>query len=536
MGRTIGIDLGTTNSCMAFVDEQGEANVIINAEGGRTTPSVVARTADGEYLTGASARRQAATNAEDTLFSVKRLMGQRFDERSVQETIARYPFRVERADNGDAWVRLGGESMAPPEVAAMILQKLKADAEQYLGEDVTDAVITVPAYFDDGQRNATKAAGEIAGLNVRRIINEPTAAALAYGMDTAIAQSDQPTSPIHLAVYDLGGGTFDISILRLDSGVVDVVATSGNAFLGGDDFDALIVEHLLDDFRRDTGLDLSNDAAALMRVKEAAETAKRELSTTQTARVNLPYISADQSGPKHLECELSREQLDEWAADLVQATIEPCEQALSDAQLMPGDIDQVALIGGQTRMPLVQEVVRNYFGREPSRGVNPDEVVAVGAALQGGILGGDVEQALLLLDVTSQTLGTSIVGDVFSPIIERNTSIPTSSSENYVTVADNQTEMLIDILQGESRTASENRELGKFRLRGLRAAPAGEASAELTFMLDADGILSARAYDADTGAEAEITLQDAVGLTGSQIEEMTQKAERRRQAELDRAR
>ena len=316
----------------------------------------------------------------------------------------------------------------------MILQKLKSDAEHYLGEDVTDAVITVPAYFDDAQRNATKAAGEIAGLNVRRIINEPTAAALAYGMDTAIAQSDQPAAPMHLAVYDLGGGTFDISILRLDSGVVDVVATSGDAFLGGDDFDALIVEHLLDDFRRDTGIDLAADPAALTRVKEAAETAKRELSTTQTARVNLPYISANQDGPKHLECELTRDQLDDWANDLVQATIEPCERALSDAQLSPSDIDQVALIGGQTRMPLVQEVVRRYFGREPSRSVNPDEVVAVGAALQGGIMGGDVEQALLLLDVTSQTLGTSTIGDVFSPIIERNTSIPTSQSESYVTV------------------------------------------------------------------------------------------------------
>ena len=535
MPRAIGIDLGTTNSCMAFVDEQGDANVIINAEGGRTTPSVVARTADREYLVGASAQRQAATNPEHTLFSVKRLMGQRFNDRSVQETIARYPFQVERADNGDAWVRLGGEQMAPPEVAAMILQKLKADAEQYLGEDVTDAVITVPAYFDDGQRNATKAAGEIAGLNVRRIINEPTAAALAYGMDTAIAQSDQPAAPMNLAVYDLGGGTFDISILRLDSGVVDVVATSGDAFLGGDDFDALIVEHLLDDFRRDAGIDLAADPAALTRVKEAAETAKRELSTTQMARVNLPYITANQDGPKHLECELTREQLDEWADDLVQATLGPCEQALSDAQLSPADIDQVALIGGQTRMPLVQEVVRSYFGREPSRSVNPDEVVAVGAALQGGIMGGKVERALLLLDVTSQTLGTAIIGDVFSPIIERNTSIPTSSSENYHTTANNQTAMRIEILQGESPTASANRELGVFTLSGLRSAPAGEAGAEVTFSLDADGILSARAYDADTGAEAQITLEDAVGLTASQIEEMTQKAERRRQ-DIDRAR
>lgn len=530
MGRTVGIDLGTTNSAVAVIDPEGEPEVIVNAQGSRTTPSVVARRpADGEELIGEVAKRQAAINPQNTLFSVKRLMGQRYDDEVVQAVAARLPYDLTRHDNGDAWVQLGGEALAPSEVGAMVLQKLKADAEQFLGEEVSDAVITVPAYFDDGQRNATKAAGTIAGLNVIGIVNEPTAAALAYGFSAKASEDGQDgAAAAHIVVYDLGGGTFDVSILRLGGGgVFEVVSTAGDSFLGGDDFDLRVVGRLLEAFQAETGIDLSEDQAALMRVKEAAEQAKHELSTIQRSRISLPYIAADSAGPKHLEYELARDELEELVADLVERTREPCRRAMADARLDLDQIDQVILVGGQTRMPMVREAAREHFGREPHQGVNPDEVVALGAAIQSGSLTGEIGREILLLDVTSQTLGTSVIGDRFSRIIPRNTTIPTSRMETYYTVSDNQTTMLIDVLQGESETASENRKLGDFHLSGLRRAPAGQASADLTFNMDADGILSAHAVDHDTGVEAEITITDAPGLTQRQIEEMTEKAAER---------
>lgn len=529
MGRTVGIDLGTTNSAVAAMDPEGEPQLIVNAEGNRTTPSVVARALDGEHFVGAVAKRQAATNPENTLFSVKRLMGQRYNDEAVQAIAARLPYELVRHDNGDAWVQLGDETLAPPEVGAMVLQKLKTDAERYLGEEVTDAVITVPAYFDDGQRNATKAAGTIAGLNVIGIVNEPTAAALAYGIGAKASEESQEDTGSHcIAVFDLGGGTFDISLLRLgEGGVFDVMSTAGDAFLGGDDFDLRVAGRLLEAFGAETGIDLSEDQSALMRVKEAAEQAKAELSTIQRSRISLPYIAADATGPKHLEYELTRDEFEELVVDLVERTREPCRRAMEDAGLERDQIDQVILVGGQTRMPLVREIAREYFGREPHQGVNPDEVVALGAAVQAGSLSGEASKEILLLDVTSQTLGTSVIRNRFSPIIARNTTIPTSNTETYYTVKDNQTGMLLDVLQGESEVASENRKLGDFHLNGLRRKPAGQVSVDVTFSMDADGILSAHAVDHDTGVEAEITITDATGLTERQIEEMTEKAAER---------
>lgn len=525
MGRTIGIDLGTTNSAMAVVDIDGRPLLIVNAEGGRTTPSVAARTAEGEWLIGVHARNQAQTNAENTLFSVKRLMGQRYQDEPVQKVIARLPYETIENENGDAWVISAGEKLAPPEVAAMILQKLKADAERYLGEEVTDAVITVPAYFNDSQRNATKAAGAIAGLDVQRIINEPTAAALAYGFGAKAATSDDDTATrSHIVVYDLGGGTFDVSVLRLESGVYQVISTAGDAFLGGDDFDLRIIALLLRTFREQTGIDLSENKEALIRIKAAAEQMKMELSSVERSRANLPYITTDADGPKHLEYELTRSEYEELVSDLVELTLEPCKRAMADANISNSQIDQILLVGGQTRMPLVQATVRDYFGRRPNQGVNPDEVVALGAAIQGSILSGEMRKTILLLDVTSQTLGTEVVVDRFSPIIPRNTTIPTSMTAPYVTLEDNQTAIRFKVLQGESTVASENRELGCFDLRGLRPLPAGEAGADVTFTMDADGILSAHAIDHETGAEADITITDATGLTERQIQEMAVKA------------
>ena len=528
MGRTIGIDLGTTNSAVAVIDPEGEAELITNAEGSRTTPSVVAHSTDGAHFVGTTARRQAATNPERTLFSVKRLMGRRFDDETVQALAARMPYRIVQHENGDAWVQLGDEALAPPEVAAMVLQKLKADAQQALGEAVTDAVITVPAYFDDGQRNATKAAGAIAGLNVLRIINEPTAAALAFGVGAKASARDRGGAPAaHIVVYDLGGGTFDVSILRLDEEVFDVVSTAGDAFLGGDDFDLRIVERLLETFRSETGIDLSEDQFALMRIKAAAEDAKAELSATRRSRINLPYIFFDKTGPKHLEYELTRDELEDLVADLVERTREPCNRAMRDAELEYDRIDQVILVGGQTRMPLVRAKVREFFGRQPHQGVNPDEAVALGAAIQAGAMTGDLSKDVLLLDVTSQTLGTTVYEDIYSPIIPRNTTIPTSNTETYHTRFDNQTVIRFDVLQGESAIASENRKLGTYHIRGLREAPAREVTVETTFSIDVDGILSGYTVNHETGAEAEITITDATGLTQPQIEEMAKKAAER---------
>ena len=534
MAHTIGIDLGTTNSAVAALDERGEPYIIVNNEGARTTPSVVARTEQGELLTGITAKRQHITNPTNTASSVKRLMGQRFDSSYVTHAHKRLTYKITRSENGDAWLQLGGELVAPPEVAAIVLQKLKTDAELYLGEDVTDAVITVPAYFNEGQRNATKAAGAIAGLNVLRIINEPTAAAIAYGRGKMATNESSALSASTIAVYDLGGGTFDISILRLDAGVFQVISTAGDAFLGGDDFDSAIVDHITTDFRNQTGIDLSADPPALARITEAAETAKIELSSATTSRILLPFITADTTGPRNLEYEFTRTELDRIVSPLILRTLEPCEQALADADVTFEDIDEVLLVGGQTRMPAVQEVVQEYFGQQPSHTVNPDEVVALGAAIQGGILSGDVEQALLLLDVTSQTLGNATIGNEFAPIIPRNTTIPTSATETFYTVLDNQTGVIIEVMQGESDVASENTKLGEFVLNGIRRAAAGTVAIEVTFIIDSNGMLTARAEEVGTGKATEIILKEATGLTQGQVEEMTEKASRRRRDEQSR--
>ncbi len=533
MSRAIGIDLGTTNSAVAAIDANGQPYLIPNLEGQRTTPSVVALTETGERLVGSAAMRQAATNPNNTLFSVKRIMGQRFADQSVQVARELLPYEVIEHENGDAWVCLGEDALAPPEVAAMVLQRLKADAERHLGEPVTDAVITVPAYFDDGQRNATKAAGTIAGLNVLRIVNEPTAAALAYGYGAAEVSAQNEGN--HIVVYDWGGGTFDVSVLRLHEGVFQVSATAGYAFLGGDDLDVFVVEHLLGVFREQTGLNLTTDQAALMRVKVAAEQAKTELSTAQNTTVSLPYITADDSGPKHLQCELTRTELENLVAELVQQTLVPCKRALADAGLRVDQIDHVLLVGGQTRMPMVQATAQEFFGQRLDQSVHPDEVVALGAAVQAGLISGEIGRQMLLLDITSQTLGTGVVNDEFSPIIPRNTTIPTSITQSYTTVADNQAAMLIDVRQGESESASQNRLLGDFRLSGLRRATAGSVHVDVTFEIDANGILSARAFDRDTGAEAEIIITDATGLTEQQIEEMAKRAVERVEQEAKRS-
>jgi len=529
MPRAIGIDLGTTNSCMAVM-EGGEPVVIPNAEGGRTTPSVVAIAKSGERLVGQVAKRQAVTNPDNTIFSIKRLMGRRFDDPEVQRDLKILPYKIDAAPNGDARVTMGGRTYSPPEISAMILQKLKADAEAYLGDKVTEAVITVPAYFNDSQRQATKAAGEIAGLNVLRIINEPTAASLAYGLDKSKDEI--------IAVYDLGGGTFDISILEIGEGTFHVKSTNGDTHLGGDDFDQRIIDWLIEEFKKDQGIDLRQDRMALQRLKEAAEKAKVELSTTQQTEINLPFITADASGPKHLAMTLTRAKLEQLVGDLVERTIEPCRQALEDAKITAAQVGEVILVGGQTRMPLVQETVRKFFGKEPHKGVNPDEVVAIGAAIQAGVLKGEVRE-VLLLDVTPLTLGIETLGGVATPIIPRNTTIPTSKSQIFSTATDNQTSVEIHVLQGERAMAADNKSLGRFILDGILPAPRGMPQIEVTFDIDANGILHVSARDKGTGREQKITIQAGTGLSQEEIERMKKEAEayaeedRRRREEVE---
>jgi molecular chaperone DnaK len=525
MAKVIGIDLGTTFSCVAVM-EAGEPKVIPNAEGGRITPSVVSVSKTGERLTGQVARRQAITNPDNTIFSIKRLMGRKFDEPTVEYDKKLLPFKIVIAANGDAWVKMGNKDYSPPEISAMILQKLKTDAEAYLGEKVTEAVITVPAYFNDSQRQATKDAGKIAGLEVLRIINEPTAASLAYGLG-----EDKEEELI--AVYDLGGGTFDISILEI--GAVkdeenkrqiqhEVIATNGDTHLGGDDFDQRVMDWLCNEFKREQGIDLKQDKMALQRLKEAAEKAKCELSTIQQTEVNLPFITADTSGPKHLSITLTRAKLEQLVMDLVEKTIGPCKQALTDADKTASQIDEVVLVGGQTRMPLVQEKVKQFFGKEAHKGVNPDEVVAVGAAIQAGVLKGEVKD-VLLLDVTPLTLGIETLGKVATPLIPRNTTIPTSKSQIFSTAADNQPSVEIHVLQGERPMAEDNRTLGRFMLDGILPAPRGVPQIEVTFDIDANGILNVKAHDKGTGREQKITITASSGLAKEEVERMQREAE-----------
>ncbi|MFO8101959.1 MAG: molecular chaperone DnaK [Dehalococcoidia bacterium] len=515
MAKVIGVDLGTTNSCVAVI-EGGDATVIANAEGTRTTPSVVAVNKNGERLAGQVAKRQAVTNPENTIFSIKRLMGRKFKESSVDYDKSILPYQIVERPNGDAGVKMGDKEYSAPEVSAMILQKLKADAESYLGEKVTQAVITVPAYFNDSQRQATKDAGTIAGLEVLRIINEPTAASMAYGLDK---KKDET-----IAVYDLGGGTFDISILELGEGTFQVKSTNGDTHLGGDDFDQRVMEWLCDEFKKDQGINLRQDKMALQRLKEAAEKAKAELSTMPQTEVNLPFITADASGPKHLAINMTRAKLEQLVGDLVDKTIEPCRQALGDAGLQSGQVDEVILVGGQTRMPLVQQKVKEFFGREPHKGVNPDEVVAVGAAIQAGVLQGDVND-VLLLDVTPLTLGIETLGGVSTPLIERNTTIPTSKSQIFSTAADNQPSVEIHVLQGERPMAADNRTLGRFMLDGILPAPRGVPQIEVSFDIDANGILSVKAHDKGTGKEQKITITASSGLSKEEIDKMQKEAE-----------
>ena len=513
MSKVLGIDLGTTNSCMAVM-EGGKPVVIPNAEGGRTTPSVVAFTKSGERLVGQAAKRQAITNPKNTVFSIKRFMGRRYDE--VQHEIELVPYEVVRAPNGDAHVKVGDKVYSPPEISAMILQKLRADAEAYLGEKITQAVITVPAYFNDSQRQATKDAGRIAGLEVLRIINEPTAASLAYGLDK---KKDEK-----IAVYDLGGGTFDISILEIGEGVFEVKATNGDTHLGGDDFDQRIIDWLVAEFKRDQGIDLSQDPMALQRLKEAAEKAKCELSTAQETEINLPFITADAGGPKHLNLRLTRAKLEQLVADLIDRTRPPVTVCLEDAKLNAADVNEVILVGGQTRMPKVQELVRSIFGRDPHKGVNPDEVVAVGAAVQGAVLKGEVKD-VLLLDVTPLTLGIETEGGVFTALIPRNTTIPTHKSEIFSTAADNQTSVEIHVLQGERPMAADNKTIGRFHLDGIPPAPRGVPQIEVAFDIDANGILNVSAKDLGTGKEQKITITASSGLTEEEIQRMVKEAE-----------
>ena len=524
MPKAIGIDLGTTNSAMAVM-EGGEPVVIPNAEGGRTTPSTVAIGKSGERLVGQVAKRQAVTNPENTIFSIKRLMGRRFDDETVQGDLKVLPYKLDAADNGDARVWMGERSYSPPEISAMILQKLKADAEAYLGDTVSEAVITVPAYFNDSQRQATKAAGEVAGLDVLRIINEPTASSLAYGLD----KSEEKT----IAVYDLGGGTFDVSILEIGEGTFHVKATAGDTHLGGDDFDQRIIDWLIEEFKKDQGIDLKEDRMALQRLKEGAEKAKVELSTVMQTDVNLPFVTADQAGPKHLNITLSRSKLEQLVGDLVEKTIDPCRQALEDAKVTPDAVGEVILVGGQTRMPMVVEAVKKFFGREPHKGVNPDEVVAVGAAIQAGVLKGDVRE-VLLLDVTPLSLGIETMGGVATPIIPRNTTIPTSKSQVFSTAAENQTSVEIHVVQGERSIAGDNKSLGRFILDGLLPAPRGMPQIDVAFDIDANGILHVSARDKGTGREQKITIQAGTGLTEEEIERM--KADAETHAEDDRRR
>ncbi len=516
MAKVLGIDLGTTNSCMAVM-EAGEPTVVENAEGGRITPSIVAlNTKTNERLVGQVAKRQAITNPENTISSIKRFMGRKFTDNEVQRTVKFVPYKITQAQNGDAQVWMGGRAFSPPEVSAMILQKMKADAEAKLGEKITQAVITVPAYFNDSQRQATKDAGKIAGLEVLRIINEPTAAALAYGLDK---KKDET-----IAVYDLGGGTFDVSILRLGEGVFEVTATNGDTHLGGDDFDQRVIDWIVAEFKRDQGIDLRQDRMALQRLKEAAEKAKCELSTLMQTEVNLPFITADATGPKHLTMTLTRAKLEQLVADLVERTAGPCKQAISDANITAANIDEVVLVGGQTRMPAVVEMVKQLFGREPHKGVNPDEVVAVGAAIQGGVLKGEVKD-VLLLDVTPLTLGIETLGGVATPLIQRNTTIPTSKSQIFSTASDNQTSVEIHVLQGERPMSSENKTIGRFILDGLLPSPRGMPQIEVSFDLDANGILNVSAKDKGTGKEQKITITASSGLNKDEGDRLVREAE-----------
>ncbi|MEP2944951.1 MAG: molecular chaperone DnaK [Lentilitoribacter sp.] len=524
MAKVIGIDLGTTNSCVAVMDG-GDAKVIENAEGARTTPSMVAFSDDGERLVGQPAKRQAVTNPTDTLFAVKRLIGRRFDDAMVKKDKDLVPYEIVKGDNGDAWVKASGKDYSPAQVSAMILQKMKETAEAYLGENVQQAVITVPAYFNDAQRQATKDAGKIAGLEVLRIINEPTAAALAYGLD----KKDGKT----IAVYDLGGGTFDVSVLEIGDGVFEVKSTNGDTFLGGEDFDMRLVQYLADEFKKEQGVDLKGDKLALQRLKEAAEKAKIELSSASQTEINLPFITADASGPKHLTMKMSRSKLESLVDDFVQRTIGPCKAALKDAGLSAGEIDEVVLVGGMTRMPKIQEVVKQFFGKEPHKGVNPDEVVAMGAAIQGGVLQGDVKD-VLLLDVTPLSLGIETLGGVFTRLIDRNTTIPTKKSQVFSTAEDNQNAVTIRVSQGEREMAADNKNLGQFDLVGLPPAPRGVPQIEVTFDIDANGIVNVSAKDKGTGKEQQIRIQADGGLSDDDIETMIKEAENNAEADKKR--
>jgi len=521
MAKIIGIDLGTTNSCVAIMDG-GAVKIIENSEGDRTTPSIIAYTKDSdEVLVGQPAKRQAVTNPENTLYAIKRLIGRRFEEDAVQKDIDLVPYKIVKADNGDAWVEVKGKKMAAPEISAKVIQKMKKTAEDYLGEEIKEAVITVPAYFNDSQRQATKDAGRIAGLDVKRIINEPTAAALAYGVDKL-------TGDKTVAVYDLGGGTFDVSIIEMEDidgeKHFEVLSTNGDTFLGGEDFDQRIIGYLVDEFKKDQGIDLTKDPLALQRLKEAAEKAKIELSSSEQTDVNLPYVTADASGPKHLNIKITRSKLESLVGDLLKRSMDPCKVALKDAKLSSGDIDEVILVGGQTRMPKVAQMVQDFFGKEPKRDVNPDEAVAMGAAIQAGVLGGDVKD-VLLLDVTPLSLGIETMGGVMTKLIEKNSTIPTNQSQVFSTAADNQSAVTVHVLQGERDVANANKSLGQFNLEGIASAPKGQPQIEVTLDIDSDGILHVSAKDKNTGKEQSITIKASSGLSDEEVENMIKDAE-----------